>query len=78
MLTVEQIHSIHNLQAERWSLRRIARQLQMDTRTVKKYLQSPVQTPVSRPRASKLDTFKSAIDELLEQDPQASAAWSRT
>ena len=29
MLTIEQIHSIHNLQAERWSLRRITRQLQM-------------------------------------------------
>ena len=74
MLTVEQINSIHNLQAERWSVRRIARQLQMDTRTVKKYLQAPVQTPVSRPRTSKLDNFESAIDELLEQDPQASAA----
>jgi transposase len=46
----------------------------MDTRTVKKYLQAPVQTPVSCPRASKLDTFKSAIDELLEKDPRASAA----
>jgi transposase len=74
MLTVEQINSIHNLQAERWSVRRIARQLQMDTRTVKKYLQAPGQTPVSRPRTSKLDTFKSAIVELLERDPQASAA----
>jgi len=74
MVTVEQINSIHNLQSERWSLRRIARQLRMDTRTVKKYLQAPVQTPVSRPRASKLDTFKSAIDELLEKDPRASAA----
>jgi len=74
MVTVEQINSIHNLQSERWSLRRIARQLHMDTRTVKKYLQAPVQTPVSRPRASKLDTFKGAIDELLEKDPQASAA----
>jgi transposase len=74
MVTVDQIHNVHNLHSEGWSLRRIALHLHMDTRTIQKYLQAPVQKPVSRPRASKLDRFKSAIDELLQQDPQASSA----
>jgi transposase len=43
----------------------------MDTRTVKKYLHSPVPLPVHRPRPSKLDPFKPFLAELLEQDPRA-------
>src|SRR4051812_45584198 len=74
MVTVDQIHNLHNLHSEGWSLRRIALHLHMDTRTIQKYLQAPIQKPVSRPRTSKLDRFKSAIQELLQQDPQASAA----
>jgi hypothetical protein len=72
MLKVDHINEIHRLAVgERWSLRRIARQLHMDTRTVKKYLHSPVPLPVHRPRPSKLDPFKPLIAELLEQDPRA-------
>ena len=52
-------------------MRRIARQLHMDTRTVKKYLQTPVPTPIRRPRPSKLNSFKPLLAELLEQDPRA-------
>ena len=74
MLTADQINNIHRLDAEHWSLRRIARHLQMDTRTVKKYLLAPAQKAAPRPRASKLDAFRDVIDELLQQDPRASAA----
>jgi transposase len=74
MLTTDQINSIHQLHAEGWSLRRIERHLHMDLRTIKKYLAAPAQKLTRRPRTSKLDAFKSAIDELLQQDPHASAA----
>jgi transposase len=72
MLRTGQINEIHRLAGgEHWSMRRIARQLHMDTRTVKKYLHSPVLAPVHRPRPSKLDPFKPLLAELLERDPRA-------
>jgi transposase len=72
MLRTDQINEIHRLAGgEHWSTRRIARELRMDTRTVKKYLQTPVPAPVRRPRPSKLDAFKPIIAELLGQDPRA-------
>jgi hypothetical protein len=43
----------------------------MDTRTVKKYLHSPVVPAVHKPRPSKIDPFKPLLAELLEQDPCA-------
>jgi transposase len=74
MPTIDQINEIHRLAGgEHWSIRRIARHLRLTARTVKKYLQAPVPTPVRRPRASKLDPFKPLITELLEQDPRAPA-----
>lgn len=72
MLRTDQINEIHRLASgEHWSLRRIARELHMDTRTVTKYLQTPVPAPIRRPRPSKLDSFKPLIADLLEQDPRA-------
>src|SRR5579884_3679471 len=72
MLKTDQINEIHRLAGgEHWSIRRIARQLHMDTRTVKKYLDSPVPAPIRRPRPSKLDPFKPLLAELLQQDPHA-------
>jgi len=72
VLRTDQINEIHRLAlGERWSMRRVARQLHMDTRTVKKYLHSPVPLPVQRPRPRKLDPFKPLIAELLERDPRA-------
>jgi len=66
---------IHRLaDGEHWSLRRIARQLHLAARTVKKYLATPVPSPVRRPRPSKLDPFKPFISELLEQHPHAQGA----
>jgi transposase len=72
MLKTDQINEIHRLAAgEHWSMRRIARQLHLATRTVKKYLATPAPLPVHRARTSKLDAFKPLITELLEQDPLA-------
>jgi transposase len=75
MLTTEQINELHHLYwSERWSIRKIERHLRMGWRTIRKYLESPAQTPPRRPRTSKLDPFKTTIAELLAKDPRVSAA----
>jgi transposase len=72
MLKIDQINEIHRLAGgEHWSMRRIAQQLHLAARTVKKYLAAPVPAPVRRPRPSKLDPFKPLVAELLEQDRRA-------
>lgn len=74
MLTPDQINAIHRLHGvEKWSLRKIAAQLHIGRRTLMKYLETPAPPPAHRDRASKLDAFKPAIAELLEQDPAAHA-----
>jgi hypothetical protein len=75
MLTPEQINNIHRLHwVEKWSVRKIARQLNLGRRTIAKYLTAPAPPPVHRDRGSKLDSFKPTIAELLEQDSTISAA----
>lgn len=74
MLTPDQINAIHRLHGvEKWSLRKIAAQLHIGRRTLIKYLETPAPPAVHRDRASKLDPFKPALAELLEQDPAAHA-----
>jgi transposase len=74
MLNPEQIDAIHRLHwAEKWPLRKIARQLKLGRRTIAKYLASPAPAPVRRERRSKLDAYKPLIAELLQQDPAAPA-----
>jgi len=74
MLSTEQINTIHRLHfAEHWSTRKIARHLHIGRRTIRQYLSTPARTPARRQRTSKLDPFKPAISDLLEQDPEASA-----
>jgi hypothetical protein len=74
MLTPDQISEIHRLHwVEKWSLRKIAQHLRIGRRTLTKYLETPAQKPVRRDRASKLDPFKAAIAELLQQDASANA-----
>jgi len=74
MLTPDQINAIHRLHfVERWPLRKIARHLHIGRRTVTKYAEKPAQSPARRERASKLDPFKAAIAELLQQDSTANA-----
>ena len=75
MLTPEQINNIHRLHwVEKQSVRKIARQLHLGRRTIAKYLTTPAPPPVHRDRGSKLDSFKPAIAELLDQDSTISVA----
>ena len=75
MLTTDQINDLHHLYwAERWPIRKIEQHLRMSWHTIKKYLETPAQTPATRSRISKLDPFKPTIAELLEKDARASAA----
>ena len=74
MLNPDQINTIHRLHGvEKWSLRKIAAHLHISRRTIIKYLETPAPPPTRRDRSSKLDPFKDAIAELLEQDPSAHA-----
>ena len=74
MLTPDQINELHRLHwVEKWSLRKIARHLRIGRHTLAKYLRTPAAKPARRDRASKLDSFKPAITELLQQDPTANA-----
>jgi transposase len=75
MLTSQQINEIHRLHlVEKWSARKIARHLHIGRRTIARYLDDPAPAPVHRrDRASKLDPFKPAINDLLQQDPTANA-----
>ncbi len=74
MLNTDRINEIHRLyQGEHWSVQKIARHLHLTRKTIRKYLQSPVQTPARRRRTTKIDPFKSTIAGLLEQDPSASS-----
>jgi transposase len=74
MLTPDQINQIHRLHfVEKWSGRKIARHLHIGRRTLAKYLDAPAPPPTRRNRASKLDPFKPAIQELLQQDSTANA-----
>jgi len=45
--------------------------LHLARRTLRKYLQSPVQTRAHRQRTGKIDPFRSVVAGLLEQDPSA-------
>jgi transposase len=59
---------------EKWSKRRICRELHVARKTINKYLRSPAAVAASRkPRKAKLDAFKPVIRELVERDRKASA-----
>src|ERR1700722_14631586 len=75
MLTTDQINELHRLYwSERWPIRKIERQLNIGSKTIRKYLDAPAQDPLSRDRRGKLDPFKGNIREWLEKDPRVSAA----
>ena len=74
MLDADHINEIHRLhQGEHWSIRKIAVHLHLARRAIRKYIDSPVQTPARRTRTCKIDPFKPVIASLLEQDASASA-----
>lgn len=65
------IHEIKALQAHGWSVSAIAAELQVDRKTVRKYLQQAnfsVPPPTAASRSSKLDPYKSTIDAWLGDD----------
>lgn len=75
MLNTGQINDLHRLYwNERWPIRKIERHLKMGWKTIRKYIDAPVQGPALRSRASKLDPFKGNIAAWLEKDPLVSAA----
>ena len=71
MIAVTTICEMKTLQAQGWSVSAIAAALQLDRKTVRKYLPqrdfSP-QAPLPARRASKLDPYKPAIDAWLQED----------
>jgi transposase len=74
MITKRTIFEIHRLKNLGWSVRRIARELNVGRPTVKKYLENPEQTISKRPPGpSKLDPYRELIGRFLDQDPQAKA-----
>jgi transposase len=74
MLSRQQVDTLYRLHyQQKWSVRRLARQLKISRQTVRKYLQGLIRVPVKRQRASKLDPYKDLIGELLEQDPEVPA-----
>jgi transposase len=62
-----QINAIYRLHhEEKWSVRRIARELHIARETVKKYLHSPAgELTKHKPRKTKLDDFKPLIREFV-------------
>ena len=70
-----QINTIYRLHhEEKWSVRRISRELHIARKTIRKYLHSPAGIVQNRkPRKTKLDDFKPIIRELVERDSKASA-----
>jgi hypothetical protein len=52
-------------------LRKIARQLHIDRRTIAKYLVVPAPKPSRRERAHKIEPWKAALGDLLEKDQDA-------
>jgi transposase len=75
VMSPSQIDAIYRLRHEqKWSIRKIARELHVARKSVKKYLRSPAAAPkVRKPRKTKLDPFKPTIREFLELDSKASA-----
>jgi transposase len=73
MIDQRTIFEIHRLANERMSVRKIARALHRDPKTVIKYLKNPQPQKPTLTRASKLDPFKDEIKGMLERDPEASA-----
>jgi transposase len=75
VMNPDQISTIYRLRnEEKWSARRIARELHVSRKAIKKYLHSPtgIRT-VRKPRKSMLDDFKPVIREFIEKDPKANA-----
>jgi len=65
------MQKIKHLQAQGWSVSAIAMELQVDRKTVRKYLQQTdfsASAPLAADRPSKLDPYKATIDAWLAED----------
>jgi transposase len=70
MLSPEQVDTIQRLHwRKKWPLRKIARHLHIARSSIKKYLVSPSLARIRPQRSSKLDPYKQAVAELLQQAP---------
>lgn len=73
MIDTQTVFEIHHLKQQGMSERKIAKTLHLTRKTVRRYLDNPMQKrPVIR-RKSRLDPFKNEMKQLLEQDPRVSA-----
>jgi transposase len=73
MIDQRAIFEIYRLANEGLSMRKIAKTLHLDRKTVTKYLGNPDPKRVPVTRTSKLDPFKDEIERMLKTDPKASA-----
>jgi transposase len=73
MIDQRTIFEIHRLANEGISARKITRSLNLNRKTVSKYLRDPNPKRPTIQRVSKLDPFKQEIERMLEIDPKASA-----
>lgn len=73
MLDQRTVFEIHRLKNLGLSVLRIANSLQLNRRTVVKYLDEPSPQKIVIARPTKLDPYKDAIAGFLEIDPKASA-----
>ena len=73
MIDRRTIFEIHRLRNEGLSKQKIAKTLQINRKTVRKYLKDPNPEKPIITRASKLDPFKEKIDRFLKIDPTVSA-----
>ena len=68
MLTLEGFMTVRDLKNNGWSVSAIAEQLDLDRKTVRKYLvQSPQPYQRQNPAAAKIDPYRSYIRERWEQ-----------
>lgn len=74
MISKRMVFEIHRLKNMHFSIRQIARTLNLDRGTVSKYLKNPdaVRKPAQQ-RPSKLDPFREIIKEMVEQHPKIKA-----
>ena len=73
MIDQHTIFEIHRLANEGLSIRNIAARVNLNRKTVARYLDNPTPTRPMIKRSSKLDPFKDEISKLLKIDPRASA-----
>ncbi|NOX35767.1 MAG: transposase, partial [Deltaproteobacteria bacterium] len=74
MLNKRDVFEIHRLKDMRFSVRQIAKTLNLDRGTIAKYIRQPngMTKPV-KARSSKLDPFRGLIKEMMEQYPKVNA-----